>query len=87
MSTAAAAAPPNPNGYRLPTNVKPTHYDVIIKTDLENSTFNGKVKVRYALSAIPEHSLSNAPSLDVKVETSTIVLNTLGTWKACVSSK
>ena len=77
----------DPDQYRLPTNVKPTHYDITIKTDLENLTFDGIVKVRYALSAIPDHSSSDTPSFDVKVETSTIVLNTLGTWKACVSSK
>ncbi|KAK0503051.1 leucyl aminopeptidase [Armillaria luteobubalina] len=54
MSTVATA---DPN--RLPTNVKPTHYDVTIRTDLENLTFEGFVIV----------------SLDIKEETSTIVLN------------
>lgn len=33
--------------YRLPTNVKATHYDVTIKTDLEKLTFQGFVKIRY----------------------------------------
>ncbi|KDR73433.1 hypothetical protein GALMADRAFT_72186 [Galerina marginata CBS 339.88] len=46
--------------YRLPTNVKPTHYDITIKTDLKELTFQGFVKV----------------SLDVNTATSTIVLNT-----------
>ncbi|KAF8969809.1 leucyl aminopeptidase [Flammula alnicola] len=46
--------------YRLPTNVRPTHYDVTIKTDLEELTFQGLVKV----------------SLDVKADTPKIVLNT-----------
>jgi aminopeptidase 2 len=27
--------------FRLPTNVSPTHYDVTIKTDLEELTFGG----------------------------------------------
>ena len=54
MSTAAATAP-DPKEYRLPTNVKATHYDITIKTDLENLTFNGIAKVRYALVAIPGH--------------------------------
>lgn len=54
MSTVATA---DPN--RLPTNVKPTHYDVAIRTDLKNLTFEGFAKI----------------SLDVKEETSTIVLN------------
>lgn len=33
--------------YRLPTNVKPIHYDVTIRTDLVNSTFDGFVKIEY----------------------------------------
>lgn len=32
--------------YRLPLNVKPTHYDVTIRTDLEKLTFDGFVKVK-----------------------------------------
>ncbi|KAF8061516.1 leucyl aminopeptidase [Lyophyllum atratum] len=46
--------------YRLPTNVKPTHYDVTIKTDLEKLEFGGFVKI----------------SLDVQHDTTSIVLNT-----------
>ncbi|KAJ7582802.1 leucyl aminopeptidase [Mycena floridula] len=45
--------------YRLPTHVKPQHYDLTIKTDLEKLEFQGLVKI----------------SLDVIKETSTIVLN------------
>lgn len=44
MSTSAA---PVEDPYRLPTNVKPIHYDITIKTDLESLTFQGLVKVRY----------------------------------------
>ena len=33
--------------YRLPLDVKPTHYDVTIRTDLEKLTFDGFVKVEY----------------------------------------
>ncbi|CAA7267619.1 unnamed protein product [Cyclocybe aegerita] len=55
---------PAPSGdsdqYRLPTNVKATHYDVTIKTDLEKLTFRGLVNI----------------SLDVNAGTSAIVLNT-----------
>lgn len=47
------------DSFRLPLDVKPTHYDVTIKTDLENSLFEGVVKI----------------NLDVKKETSTIVFN------------
>ncbi|PCH39551.1 hypothetical protein WOLCODRAFT_29621 [Wolfiporia cocos MD-104 SS10] len=46
--------------YRLPTNVKPTHYDLTVRTDLQEHTFDGVVKI----------------NLDVKSETSTIVFNT-----------
>ncbi|PFH48473.1 hypothetical protein AMATHDRAFT_65385 [Amanita thiersii Skay4041] len=45
--------------YRLPVNVKPTHYDITIKTDLERAEFQGFVKI----------------SLNVKNETFRIVLN------------
>ncbi|KAJ8587988.1 hypothetical protein M405DRAFT_277524 [Rhizopogon salebrosus TDB-379] len=45
--------------FRLPLDVKPTHYDLTVKTDLENSKFEGVVKIE----------------LDVKKETSTIIFN------------
>ena len=45
--------------YRLPTNVRPTHYDVTVQTDLEKLTFRGFVKIRYALFLL---SLSLAES-------------------------
>jgi hypothetical protein len=35
------------DSFRLPLDVKPTHYDVTIKTDLENSLFEGVVKIKY----------------------------------------
>ncbi|KAJ2930053.1 hypothetical protein H1R20_g7024, partial [Candolleomyces eurysporus] len=59
MATPAPATE-NPDHYRLPTDVKPTHYDVVIKTDLEASTFQGFVRA----------------SFDVVKETSSITLNT-----------
>ena len=34
--------------YRLPTNVKPTHYAITLRTDLEKETFSGAVKIRFA---------------------------------------
>jgi aminopeptidase 2 len=46
--------------YRLPLDVKPTHYDVTVRTDLEKLSFDGFVKI----------------DLDIKKETSTIVFNT-----------
>lgn len=36
---------PASDGHRLPTNVKPTHYDLTVRTDLENLTFDGFVKI------------------------------------------
>ncbi|KAF8910576.1 leucyl aminopeptidase [Gymnopilus junonius] len=48
--------------YRLPTNVKPIHYELTIKTDLEKLDFRGLVKI----------------SLDVKTETSSITFNSTG---------
>lgn len=45
--------PVNPNEdaaqYRLPTSVKPLHYDIVVKTDLEALKFEGVVKVRYVV--------------------------------------
>jgi len=35
------------DSFRLPLDVKPTHYDLTVKTDLENSTFEGVVKIEY----------------------------------------
>jgi hypothetical protein len=31
--------------YRLPTDVKPTHYEVTVRTDLEKLVFDGFVRV------------------------------------------
>ncbi|CCM03911.1 uncharacterized protein FIBRA_06062 [Fibroporia radiculosa] len=46
--------------YRLPTTVRPTHYDLTIRTDLEKSRFDGFVKVH----------------LDILKDTSQLVFNT-----------
>ncbi len=59
FSTTAMSTTEDP--YRLPTNVKPTHYDITIKTDLENLTFQGFVKVEYVchyISYFPRSDLS-----------------------------
>lgn len=34
-----------PEEYRLPLEVKPTHYDVTLRTDLAKLTFDGFVKI------------------------------------------
>ncbi|CUA72325.1 hypothetical protein RSOLAG22IIIB_00991 [Rhizoctonia solani] len=46
MSAPAQQDPPKSDAeYRLPTNVRPTHYDLTIQTDLEALTFKGFVIV------------------------------------------
>ncbi|EIE91503.1 hypothetical protein G6F46_002840 [Rhizopus delemar] len=50
----------NPNRQVLPTNVKPTHYDLTLQPNLKTFEFYGQVKV----------------NLDVVKDTNTIVLNT-----------
>lgn len=67
--------------YRLPTNVKATHYDVAIKTDLEKLTFQGFAKIRYSgnypcLECTLYSPFFNPPSLDIVVGASAITLNT-----------
>lgn len=42
VSASAATAPED---FRLPTTVRPSHYDVTIRTDLEKLTFDGFVKI------------------------------------------
>ncbi|KAG6866087.1 hypothetical protein C0991_008839 [Blastosporella zonata] len=44
-----SAASKSDDQYRLPTNVKPKHYDVTIKTDLEKLEFEGFVQVSLAI--------------------------------------
>jgi hypothetical protein len=79
----------DPNHYRLPTDVKAVHYDITIKTDLKDLTFDGIAKVRYASAVIPIIHSSNVASLHVIAGTSTIAFNTseLELGKACVSLK
>ncbi|CDO74865.1 hypothetical protein BN946_scf185004.g15 [Trametes cinnabarina] len=57
--------------YRLPTDVKPTHYDLTVWTDLENNKFEGIVHI----------------DLHVNKETSKIVLNTANLELGDVSLK
>ncbi|PMD41161.1 lysine aminopeptidase [Hyaloscypha variabilis F] len=48
------------NDYRLPKNVKPTHYDIRLEPDFENASLNGSVVVHF----------------DVLQDTNFIILNT-----------
>ena len=35
------------DAYRLPTNLKPTHYDLVVQTDIEKLAFKGYVTIQY----------------------------------------
>ncbi|KAF7340896.1 Aminopeptidase 1 [Mycena sanguinolenta] len=59
MSTNRSSKTISQNKYRLPTNVKPSHYDLTLWTDLESLEFGGFVTV----------------DLDILEEVSAIVLN------------
>ena len=37
----------DPQDYRLPTDVAPSHYDLTVWTDLENKKFEGVVYIEY----------------------------------------
>lgn len=50
MSAGAPTTTKDPSEYRLPTNVKPTHYDVTVRTDLDKLKFDGFVTVQYVPS-------------------------------------
>lgn len=41
-----------PEEYRLPTDVKPSHYDVTIRTDLEKLKFDGFIVAQYVADII-----------------------------------
>jgi hypothetical protein len=45
------------DAYRLPTNVKPTHYDITLRTDLKEETFGGAVKIKYVLFSALDNCL------------------------------
>ncbi|KAJ6541995.1 leucyl aminopeptidase [Mycena vulgaris] len=59
MSSEPFESPASPDKYRLPTNVRPSHYSVNLWTDLKSLQFGGFVTI----------------DLDIVVETSSIVLN------------
>ena len=45
--------------YRLPPNVQPSHYDLTIRTNLENQTFDGFVDVQCVTDLISSASKSH----------------------------
>ena len=53
--------------YRLPTDLKPTHYDLVIQTDLNNLTFAGHVAIELdVLSDTKMLVLNAAKTLELK---------------------
>ena len=55
-------APENPDQYRLPTDVKPTHYDLTVRTDIVAFKFDGLVVAQYVLiSTIWDVTHSSVP--------------------------
>lgn len=50
IPTMTSSTPADPSQFRLPVNVKPTHYDLTVRTDLENQTFGGFVKIRCVIT-------------------------------------
>ena len=67
---------PHPQ-YRLPLNVKPTHYDLTIRTNLENQTFDGFVDVQCVADLIlsTPNPTYTSYSLDVLQDTSELTFN------------
>jgi hypothetical protein len=47
MASSTLSTDKVPEDYRLPLDVRPTHYDVTIWTDLDKEIFNGFVKIEY----------------------------------------
>ncbi|OSX66267.1 hypothetical protein POSPLADRAFT_1043724 [Postia placenta MAD-698-R-SB12] len=63
--------------HRLPTNVKPVHYDLTVKTDLLKWSFEGLVRVQ--LQVIQETSQIVLNSREIQLENITIVSSTSDT--------
>lgn len=59
------------NSDRIPTNVVPVHYDLAIKTDVEEGTFEGKAVIQYVLVIIPHgmQLITHVCSLSIKEAT------------------
>ena len=59
----------------LPTNLKPTHYDIQLEPDLENATFDGSVIIHFDVLKTATFILLNSVNLDI---TKTEVLSNSG---------
>ena len=52
---------------RLPTHVRPRHYDLLIAPDLDTSTFAGEVTISLSLDEATSQIVLNAQDLDVEL--------------------
>ena len=50
---------------RLPTNVKPTHYDLLLQPDLDNASFDGSIAIHCDVLKQSAFILLNAVDLDI----------------------
>jgi aminopeptidase 2 len=63
------------DNYRLPTDVRPTHYDLTIRTDLEKEKFAGFVKIECARCHLYYIPCSPVASLEIVNATKVITFN------------
>jgi hypothetical protein len=61
--------------YRLPTDLRPRHYDLIIRTDLEKEKFSGFVKIQCAYCYLLHILVSSLASLDILKATKVVTFN------------
>jgi aminopeptidase 2 len=51
--------------YRLPKNVKPTHYDLYLDPDLDNGTFDGSVTVHFDVLQESKNIILNSNEIEI----------------------
>jgi aminopeptidase 2 len=57
------------SGYRLPKNVKPTHYDIHIEPDLDNGSFEGSVVIHFDVLEDSTFILLNTNEIEIHATT------------------
>uniref|UniRef100_A0A1B0CJN9 glutamyl aminopeptidase n=1 Tax=Lutzomyia longipalpis TaxID=7200 RepID=A0A1B0CJN9_LUTLO len=62
LETCNANTPPTPNGlqHRLPSNVVPSHYDLLLHPDLEKQTFTGTVTISFKVTENVQRVILNS---------------------------
>ena len=56
---------PDEGDYRLPKNVKPTHYDIHLEPDFENATFDGSVVIHFDVLQSTNFILLNTHEIEI----------------------